>query len=1615
MFAISTTAWAAGEYSHGFAGGTGTSADPYQIATMTELSNLAFWSQQSTDFADTYFVMTADLSFSDFDSWNMVWGIGLGNRPFGGDFDAQGHKITNITTATPLFLYVGTQGVVKNLTLEGVTAAGPTMLNYNTAALADHVMGTIENCHATGIVHDYTATTQTHYAGGLVGYLTQTGVVRGCSTSGQATVACGYGGIVAKNYSGLVENCTSDMTIIIKRASIAVGGICGLVQSFDNGATVNIDGCTFKGMIKQYQQYDGNKAGGICGEGTTANIHACVNLGDITSTGVTGGICGTMTGASRVSECYNMGTLQDYFMSQGQREVGYGMTDFMAGIAGQVSGGTFERCFNGGTLHSVRGAGGIIGTIGSGIGAEVTITDCYNAGLIDAPNVWKTGNTTIQKAGGLVGEFSNVYDATIQRCLSVGTINNAVAARGSDCEYLGYTLSPTRVTILGNYYDNQVAGNSSAQGGLSTTQLTSGEVLDGLDPTIWLFEAGFYPRLRCHADAQASRLCATPYFLAGNDTHTKVRNDFTVSNANGVNWALSQTSQAVIDGTTVHVTRGEQSQVVTLASTLGDMQHESMLTIYPDMFVGSGTADDPYLIEDYADMARLSQATNEGGLTFAGDYLQLAGDIDMAGHTDFGLMSLTEATPFLGTLDGNGHALKGFYMRNDLTQTQDAGLFGYVGEAGVIKNLVIPADGNLGLYTGGGTIASVLLGTIENVQVLPHTIHSANAVGNFAGIVNKIETTGQVIDCFVGSDILLTGAANYVAGIARSNYGTIDGCQFAGNVGGTAANYVGGLVAEHYGVINDCLASGFVTGNAFVGGVSSRCLNNGMSDPSITNTLSTGQVTYSTQVDYAGAVVGQSNGTFGHVWYDRQIGLLDNVKVEGITGKLTREIIADWNGGSKWVTDGSTYPRLVKFADQPLAVFYSFPVTFADGENRGDLITQANVYATEGLTSRLDDGDNFALRSGTLTPSVGSAYGDDILIQTYDDFTRQLVIGSYGQLLSQGDGTEANLWIINTEADLVKLATQSNMGLTTKHFVGKHFRLGGDIALSGDFAGITGALNGPNAANSPRWFRGTIDGAGHAISNLNINSTNANGMVGLVGYLGPDGVVKNLIIASGHMQGTKLVGSAVGKCAGTVFGIENHAQVTATTGSTNAGSGGVVGNVTSTGVVSDLTNYGTVTNTQASGICYTGGVLGVVVGDGTHTFARLVNHGKVSGPMGIAGVVANSRLVSYDDVVNYGEVIGTAATSNLNGGCFGDMVSTPHINNARNYANVCGSTGVGGVISRYITGPGQVHYPLEVSNCLNAGGITGSLTNVGGIVGMSDTTRIHVIACANVGNITNTAATIAAGTPAAGGIVGGGSPIIEDCYNAGIISGANCIGGLLGRPVNNDAKVDIINSLNVGWLAGYAATSGNIGAISGYKSSATVCVGATYDSQMSEIAAVAKADVDGAQGSSTADLLNAEGRYPAPDALSQDSALAVTTMPVLLADGDARWQVTRPFAVTVAPRFVWTADSVFIVRGSQVGILPNTHGTYNVTVSCATCSRVFPLTVNFDALPGDVNGDGKVDVSDVNIVINIMLGKIVTNDELLVTSDVTGDGSIDVSDVNAVINIMLGKTVTSYK
>ncbi len=65
----------------------------------------------------------------------------------------------------------------------------------------------------------------------------------------------------------------------------------------------------------------------------------------------------------------------------------------------------------------------------------------------------------------------------------------------------------------------------------------------------------------------------------------------------------------------------------------------------------------------------------------------------------------------------------------------------------------------------------------------------------------------------------------------------------------------------------------------------------------------------------------------------------------------------------------------------------------------------------------------------------------------------------------------------------------------------------------------------------------------------------------------------------------------------------------------------------------------------------------------------------------------------------------------------------------------------------------------------------------------------------------------------------------------------------------------------------------------------------------------------------------------------------------------------------------------------------------------------FVIRDNSEGITGDINDDEIVDITDVNLAINMVLGKTDTTD----AGDVNDDGQVDITDVNTIINIMLGK------
>lgn len=62
--------------------------------------------------------------------------------------------------------------------------------------------------------------------------------------------------------------------------------------------------------------------------------------------------------------------------------------------------------------------------------------------------------------------------------------------------------------------------------------------------------------------------------------------------------------------------------------------------------------------------------------------------------------------------------------------------------------------------------------------------------------------------------------------------------------------------------------------------------------------------------------------------------------------------------------------------------------------------------------------------------------------------------------------------------------------------------------------------------------------------------------------------------------------------------------------------------------------------------------------------------------------------------------------------------------------------------------------------------------------------------------------------------------------------------------------------------------------------------------------------------------------------------------------------------------------------------------------------------LRLDEIPGDVNGDREVNISDINETIKVVLN-VAVSDTVRRRADVNGDGEVNISDINAIISIIL--------
>lgn len=377
-------------------------------------------------------------------------------------------------------------------------------------------------------------------------------------------------------------------------------------------------------------------------------------------------------------------------------------------------------------------------------------------------------------------------------------------------------------------------------------------------------------------------------------------------------------------------------------------------------------------------------------------------------------------------------------------------------------------------------------------------------------------------------------------------------------------------------------------------------------------------------------------------------------------------------------------------------------------------------------------------------------------------------LGSIGSDLQplEGDGTEANPWLLESVGHMIAFAGAVNDG---ESFAGQHVKLAADIAgVTTPIGSLTVSYSNSAYTLAGNPFKGHFDGAGHTITaNITAETAGRSVRVGLFGGLADGAVVENLIIDGSVVIGN---GNFVGALAGmgyadteglTVRNVTNKARVG---GNNHVGGlfGEIDANVANQVTVENCVNEGDVI-ASSYGI---GGIVGWLANKNVmKTITACTNKGAVQGIYQVGGIFGFGYYATAKECINEGKVTATRDC----GGLYGI------IGNTLKFESNDYNRGVGG-----IGGFSQNGYYID---CINKGEVNG-VTKVGGISGANYWT--HTTNCTNSGTITGT------GTKdlspftkmsVTGGIVGWQTTQgnITGCENTGLVKGNAAVGGVVGR------------------------------------------------------------------------------------------------------------------------------------------------------------------------------------------------------------------------------------------
>lgn len=346
-----------------FAGGDGSINNPYQIETAQQLNAVRYH-------LDSNFVLIDDIDLSGY-NWVPIGGVENVHDGFCGNFDGQGHTISNLNITYEIPARSGIATYSFGLFSDSTDSSG--IKNFNLKDIEINITG------------QSTAMMNKTYISGVSALASN---ISNVNVSGKVNVSLQGENIYISgiaNSADRIENCVNqaNITASIQECS-GYKNITGIVSELHDGVIKN---CTNRGdiSVQSYEDRGNTRCAGIVAVSGISEILNCSNKGKINcnaeQTIYLGGIVSESTNDS-ISGCSNYGNLESTSKIS---------SSDVAGIVSQFSstyyggGATIKNCVNFGNissesdnLDSVYGqayCGGIISRI-SGDSQEISY--CYN-------------------------------------------------------------------------------------------------------------------------------------------------------------------------------------------------------------------------------------------------------------------------------------------------------------------------------------------------------------------------------------------------------------------------------------------------------------------------------------------------------------------------------------------------------------------------------------------------------------------------------------------------------------------------------------------------------------------------------------------------------------------------------------------------------------------------------------------------------------------------------------------------------------------------------------------------------------------------------------------------------------------------------------------------------------------------------------------------------------------------------------------------------------------------------------------------------------------------------------------------------------------------------------